>query len=368
MGKTAIPAPLVFEHNGMLWKPLPGCASTFDDLVCAQARWLEIFHETHWSPWRAEELAAEQERAHDVMQEWARAEPNHRYLTNRELGAQMGAITRKHRARFKADQARWERDKERYVPEREKARFALLELESVRARQTRELGRCRSGERYPAMVPERRAEMVADLVRKLDVTENEIARLAEIVGDPEEVLDAAGQLPRDRRSGNLIMYDIRRRDQVPRLMQSTAELPQRIRATKDRRERAKLEAHLQSERRQLRALMEVPILSAGDMCADCYVPQFQHEPDSGTDGTCPCPSWPRYTARMEQVWNTLRAVQERQTPPAPEPAKPRPLTTIPGNIPISDVIARLSILQQEHPKAVVRRGRANRWELWPESE
>lgn len=52
----------------------------------------------------------------------------------------------------------------------------------------------------------------------------------------------------------------------------------------------------------------------------------------------------------------------------PEPAKPRPLATIPGNISISEVIARLSTLQEEHPNAVVLRGRANRWELWPENE
>ncbi len=142
--------PLVFEHDGTLWKPLPACASTFDDLVCAQKRWLEIFRETRWNSWRTDELAAEQERDRDVMQEWARAEADHRHLTNRALGARMGAITRKHRARFKADQSRWEREKERYVPEREKARFALLELESIRASQTRELGTYRCGEHYLA--------------------------------------------------------------------------------------------------------------------------------------------------------------------------------------------------------------------------
>ncbi len=153
--------------------------------------------------------------------------------------------------------------------------------------------------------------MVTDLVRKLEVPENKVARLAEIDGEPEEMLGAAGQLPRDRRPGNLIIYETRRCDQVPRLMQSTAELRERIRATKDRREKSGLETRLQAESQQLQALMDVPILSAEDICADCNAPQFQHEPGGEFHGTCPCPSWPLYTARMEQVWHILRSVQER---------------------------------------------------------
>ncbi|MBT2486402.1 MULTISPECIES: hypothetical protein [unclassified Microbacterium] len=68
-----------------------------------------------------DELEQEQERAYRVMREWMRAEPDHQYLTKRQMGAREAAIMRKHNAQYKADQSPWERDKHRYNSEREKA-------------------------------------------------------------------------------------------------------------------------------------------------------------------------------------------------------------------------------------------------------
>lgn len=51
-----------------------------------------------------------------------------------------------------------------------------------------------------------------------------------------------------------------------------------------------------------------------------------------------------------------------ELPPA-EP-KPQPLAIVPSGLPIADVVAKLTELQQQFPDAEVRRGRANRWELW----
>lgn len=355
----------VYEHDGLLWKPVPGSTSTFDDFLHAQSRWMEIFHETRWNPWREDELSDEKERAHHVMCEWTRAEPDFRQMTDREVSAMMSAMKRKHRAEYKADQARWERDKRRYDPAREAARFALLERESIRARQDHELAAYRSGERFPDMAADRRAQEVTNLEAKIQANDAEIERLGRVVGDREDVVDEGGMLPRDRRIGNLVMYDIRRRSQVEELQKSTAKLREQMRSTKDRAEKNKLTAHLHSEDHQLQVLLNVPILAVEDMCADCYTPQFQHASGGDLYESRPCPRWPLYAARMGQVWQLLRSAHERTKPAEPEPPKPQPLATLPGNLPIADVIERLSALRDAHPDAIVKRGRANRWELWP---
>jgi len=53
---------------------------------------------------------------------------------------------------------------------------------------------------------------------------------------------------------------------------------------------------------------------------------------------------------------------EESAPPA-QP-KPQPLAVVPSGLPIAEVVAKLTELQQQFPGAEVRRGRANRWELW----
>lgn len=54
--------------------------------------------------------------------------------------------------------------------------------------------------------------------------------------------------------------------------------------------------------------------------------------------------------------------ETRGVPPA-EP-KPQPLAVVRSGLPIADVVAKLTELQEQFPGAEVRRGRANRWELW----
>ena len=51
----------------------------------------------------------------------------------------------------------------RYDPEREQGRLALLEHRCVLAHKTSEVARLRSGEAFPATDPKRRAEQVAEL-------------------------------------------------------------------------------------------------------------------------------------------------------------------------------------------------------------
>jgi hypothetical protein len=52
---------------------------------------------------------------------------------------------------------------------------------------------------------------------------------------------------------------------------------------------------------------------------------------------------------------------------APSPPKPEPLAVIASRLPMAEVLARLNEIQAKYPEAEVRRGNANRWEVWPGS-
>lgn len=63
----------------------------------------------------------------------------------------------------------------------------------------------------------------------------------------------------------------------------------------------------------------------------------------------------------------LLAAAERAKPSqAADPAsKPEPIAVVASGLPLAEVISRLTELQAQYPDAVVKRGRANRWEIWP---
>ena len=132
---------------------------------------------------------------------------------------------------------------------------------------------------------------------------------------------------------------------------------------KNRHQRSKLTAQLCGTDRRLQALLAVPIFTAEDMCPDCCTPQFQLG-FGDVQEMRPCPSWPTHAARVARVWELLRSSSDRVQHNAPEPSKLHPLAVLPGGPPIAEVIEKLAALQKEHPEAIVKRGRANRWELW----
>lgn len=354
----------VYQHHGLPWRPKLGATSTFDEFTHARAHVVEIWNETDWNPWRKDELAPQLERALAIDEEWECADPDWKPLTRRQTGARMAAITRQIKRESKQREARWEQDKQRYDPEREQARYSLLEREAIQESQEKEVRELRAGKRYPAMDATRRSAQVSDLETQIQKNVNEIARLMPIVGDREDIVDEHGRLPRDRRTWKLIEYRYRRIKEVERLRASIAAQQVKIGETKDRSEKSTLRIRMSCDERRLRVLLAVPRLEAEQMCADCATPQFQHAYGDVTEYSL-CPHWPLNRAQIERAWEILRTASERAKPAAPEPARPQPLATLPGNLPIADVITQLSELQQQHPEAVVKRGRANRWELWP---
>ncbi|WP_125130756.1 hypothetical protein [Microbacterium sp. 10M-3C3] len=355
--------PQIFEHEGLRWKRLPGGTSTFEEFVAAGAQWMEIFHETQWNPWRKKELQPAADRARTVRDEWTRAEPGHRMMTEEEVSAWMVEMDRERDARRAADETRWERDRAHYSEQREHARYALLEREAARAHLEGELEGLRSGAVFPGMPADVRAKRVAGLETERGRNEAEVSKLAEAVGDPEMVVDVHGRLPRDRRPLKLVGYDCDRRFRVEELQASVAEARDSLAAENDRTKKSALQASLAGMERELKALLAVPRLTADDMCADCDTPLAQHL-GSGSEARG-CPNWPMRAARMKQAWENVRRILEHAKPAESTPPKPEPLATLPGSLGIGEVIERLKELQEKHPDAVVKRGRANRWELWP---
>lgn len=351
----------VFEHEGVLWRRLPGYTSTFEAFVEAGVQWMEIFHETQWNPWRKEELQVASELARALREEWTRAEPGHQMMTEEEFAAWMADLDRERDARRAAEDARWERDKVHYSEDREHARYALLEREANRARLEDEIEGLRSGELFPGMPPDARAKRIAGLEADRDHNEAEISKLAKTVGDPEAVVDVHGRLPRDRRPLTLVGYDCHRRFRVDELQTSIAAQRESLSTEKDRTKKSSLRARVAGMERELTALLAVPRLTPEDMCADRDTPMTQHLA-SGSDARG-CPHWPLRAARMKQAREDVRRILEETRPAGPLPPKPEPLATVPGNLGIGEVIERLKALQAKHPDAVIKRGRANRWEL-----
>ncbi|QDW28606.1 hypothetical protein FFF93_001505 [Arthrobacter sp. KBS0702] len=68
---------------------------------------------------------------------------------------------------------------------------------------------------------------------------------------------------------------------------------------------------------------------------------------------------------MRQAREILFAATERTKAKEEPDPKPHPIAVLPSGLPIAEVITKLSELQNDHPDAIVKRGRANKWEIWP---
>jgi hypothetical protein len=353
----------VYELEGMLVAPRPGATSTFEDYVAARATFIEINDDARWNPWVHEDRASEERSAMAVMEQWRRAEPGFRHTTVPQVKEMLDEVGRRSDAEFAADAARQERDKERYDPERERARLSLLEQESILSRQREEMVELRTG-RYPAMGDEHRTAKIAEIEHTTNVREAQIAVLASIVGDREDIVDKYGRLPRDRRKASLLHYRLNREHKIRELRARIPELKTAATKSKDRTERSKLRSELQTAESSLETLLAVPPLSEDDMCSECARPASHHGWVSPPyDG--PCPAWPGWAERLRQAREILFTATERtKGKEEPDQPKPHPIAVLPSGLPIAEVIIRLSELQNEHPDAIIKRGRANKWEIW----
>ena len=360
--------PDVFPHEDMLWKPMPDAETSFEQFVEAYGFFVKTHQDATWNPWVRDDLAPELESAQSVMSQWTRAEPDFRQWTEEETRAWLEEGRLRHKAERDSTEARWERDKARFDPHAFANRRALLEQESILIHLTAELDEFESGRRYPGWSEKQRADKVAELRKQISGCEEKLARLREAVGDPEAVVDQRGRLPRDRREDNLLSFKFDRQQKVRVLRTKVPGLRAELKASGDKEDRKRLRAELAREEEELAYLLAIEPLTASEMCSECRTPLTGHGWVSiGRHGAHPCPAWPGWAARLEKALEILHTAAERRTPSqAAAPAtKPEPLAVVASGLPLADVIARLTEFQAQYPNAVVKRGRANRWELWP---
>ncbi|MEZ0362325.1 hypothetical protein ACAG26_01280 [Mycobacterium sp. pUA109] len=361
---TASQPDSVIEHDGMLWRPKRGATATAEEFITARTRFTELLHESGWNPWVLDDRKAEYVHAVQVIDQWKRADPGHGTLTQKQVEILMAKRDRE------TEQELAEHKKERavraahYSPKRAEARSALAEHQSRLPHELGELARFRDGSAFPLMDWKRRQEEITKLEESIEHRRGNIGRLATIVGNPEEVVDEHGWLPRERRELMLTHYKYERETKVRKLREALPELEAELRAATDRNERRELRGKTAPLRRRLDNLVAIPPLTPNDMCSDCPTPMSKHgwvtPPFEG-----PCPAWPGWAARLRQAREILEsASREAQAQAEPPARKPEPLATIPSGLPIAEMMQRLSKLQEKHPDAEVRRGRANRLELW----
>lgn len=355
-----------FEHEGRDWMPKPGAATTADEFLTARRRFLELHQETMWNPWILEDRADEIERATEVLSQWTRAEPDHRMLTDKQIEMLLKQQDLEFEEHHAAERERFEQNSERYDPERESARLALLEQQSRLDYEMDEVKALRSGERFPAMDLKKRAERVAELDASIAVLQAEVGRLRSHVGNPEQVVDVHGRLPGDRQVIMLTVFTARRSSEVRALRAMLPELTATLKEATDKSARAAARLKVEQATSRLDGLLAIPRPVADDMCSECPTLVARHgwctPPAEG-----PCRAWPRWAAKIREMRRILESSvrDQRTTEPAMPKFTPKPSAVVPSGLLISDVIAQLTELQAKHPNSVVRRGRANRWELWP---
>ena len=223
----------------------------------------------------------------------------------------------------------------------------------------------------PASLPGDPLEMARiKAERAIADAERWVKELTPHVGDPEAVVDEEGWLPSERRERYLTEFTAKLNAEASGLRERLPALRAELRATQGRRERAAIREEIGKGTARLAYLEAVPPITASDMCSECPSPMDWH--DTGvtfclTTGAVlrePCPAWPVW--REQLVAGLLRVIEMRrrkEAPAAPAPP-PRPLAVIPSGASVEETIARLSAVQADHPRAQVRRGKGNCWEIW----
>jgi hypothetical protein len=355
----------VIEHDGMLWRPKPGATTTAQEFIDARTTIIAIHKDSVWNPWVRDDRADELEHAQRQFGEWTRAEPDFKPMTLAQWKARERRLDAQSKKQHKENERARAARRAYYDPAREADRLALLELENGQRRCQREHDGLVDRTLFPAMDDNRRAAKVAECSAQLLQYQAEVAKLRDRVGDPETVIDEHGWLPHERRQLAHTMFSIRRQNEVKDLRDKVRDLTGTLAATEGREPRAHVRDELAKASRRLELWLAVPPVAEQEMCSECCSLSEWHE--SGTLGDLhgPCPAWPRWSARLQMAREMLLSFGNHEKPEQSPPPPPQPIATLKSGLPIGDVIARLTELQVQYPDAEVRRGRANRWEIWP---
>ncbi|KFU75407.1 hypothetical protein SAMN04489729_6999 [Amycolatopsis lurida] len=348
----------------MLWRVSLGSTVTFTEFVAARTTVLELYDHTTWNPWIREEREHELHAAGLIHDQWERAEPDH----HSETEAESRAWFARRRIDWQNKRKLEEQQRQARIPlcnaQRHHASLELLEDEASLRSATAHLAALRDGTWAPLMDPRKRVDEIADYEASIRDWQARVDQLREQVGDPETVIDKNGRLPSHRRTLGLAEFTSWRIREVRQLRALTAQLRSTLDAEPGHAERSQLRGQLASKELARQQLEAIPKLDAPAMCSQCPKPLSWHDnPYQLILPKGPCHTWPRYAQGRQQARELFFELTKKPAePPAP---RPKPLAVISSGLPLSQVMAHLAELQAQHPDAIVRRGYANKWELWP---
>jgi hypothetical protein len=193
-----------FEHEGLLWKPLPGATASFDEFLAARSTMLAIQLDSIWTPWLREDRESDLQEATEIFERWTRAEPDFRPLTAAQFKRRMAKWDREFESHTEKSREAQQRRRATYDPDRAAARLALLEYQAYMFIEDLRRQKPVDHTAFPSMDDRRRQERIAECDTNLARWREAVDRLSEQVGDPETVADQWGWLPAERREHSRI--------------------------------------------------------------------------------------------------------------------------------------------------------------------
>jgi hypothetical protein len=359
---------MAMEIDGLLWKPRPDATASAAEFTEARSLIRQVHEGMRWNPWVWDDRRAEYEAALEVFGQWTLAEPGFRPKAKEELDAEH----EQENARLAAEAAHRETERAAragdHEPARARARCALLEQQALLATCILERDEIAAREMFPFMADKAREQRLAGLEGEIARISAIVDELSTLVGNAESVADANGWLPSERREYALDIFAGRRNTEVRELRDQVKARQAELNAAKDLAERAQVRSTLRKATGRLEFLEAIPPLTAAEMCSECVSPASWHgflfEVSEASVDRGPCPSWPLWQQQVQKARELLLSSAAKQDTPPPAP-KPQRLAVIPSDLPIEEVITRLTAIQAEHPGATVRRGSRSQWEIWP---
>ena len=287
-------------------------------------------------------------------------------MSLKQWEAQEARRERKREQQRAKDEARRERDKSRYDEERSTARLRLIELQSSLDHGLTELAGFRDGTKFPAMDPKRRSsEDRGTGVRRLSGSERRstASRRSSAIPRTSLMSTAGCRVTGVSGTGGRTGWTVSARSATSSGgCQNWKPLSRPPAIAAERRDhRAKL---AEATRDLDRLIAEGPFTADGHVLGVCDPDGASRVGLASRPSPVPRgPAGPPGCAKRDRCSRRSRRTETRGELPPAEP-KPQPLAIVPSGLPIADVVAKLTELQQQFPGAEVRRGRANRWELW----
>lgn len=179
----------------------------------------------------------------------------------------------------------------------------------------------------------------------------------------EDVVEEDGWLPRDRREHTWWSYRLDREHRVRDLKAKLPELKDALAASTDRAEHRGHRAELAESTREADRLVAEGPFTGGDVLGVCDpngAPRVDLDSRASAFGLAGVDDTDTRGQADVGGGGTVPGIRAAVA----AGTEAQPIAVIASGLPIAEVVAKLSELQEQYPDAEVWRGPAKRWELW----